>query len=497
MSAGPSSPATAAPAPTAPVPTAQQPAEDSPLTSSVSTTNACRMCMPLGAALAFAGLDRTVPFLHGSQGCATYIRRYLISHFNEPMDIASSSVGEAATVFGGEANLRTGIANVTSVYRPSLIGVATTCLVETIGEDVPAMLRRIEADREPAPEGAEEAQAADGAAGTEEVHPPVLINASTPSYAGTHADGYHAAVAAAVGQIAQPGETTDRITLLPGILSPADLRHLHEIVGGFEVPATMVPDYSDRLDGATAARYDRLPEGGTSLDAIAGAGSSRAAITLGGLVTPGTDLAGDVLATTFGVEHHRLPMPIGIRLTDRFVDLLGDLSGRPAPAWLSDERGRLIDAYVDGHKYLAEATAVVYGDEDLVLALAVFLAEIGITPAVCATGGRSGRLARDLAQYAPELDGAVQVIEDVDFHKIGILSRRNPPDLFIGHSKGYSIARELGVPLVRVGLPIHDRIGGQRLQHVGYRGTQQLFDRLCNTIIQRRQDESPVGYSYM
>lgn len=127
--------------------------------------------MPLGAALAFAGLDRTVPFLHGSQGCATYIRRYLISHFNEPMDIASSSVGEAATVFGGEANLRTGIANVTSVYRPSLIGVATTCLVETIGEDVPAMLRRIEADREPAPEGAEEAQAADGAAGTEEVHP--------------------------------------------------------------------------------------------------------------------------------------------------------------------------------------------------------------------------------------------------------------------------------------------------------------------------------------
>jgi nitrogenase molybdenum-iron protein NifN len=69
--------------------------------------------------------------------------------------------------------------------------------------------------------------------------------------------------------------------------------------------------------------------------------------------------------------------------------------------------------------------------------------------------------------------------------------------LLIGHSKGYHLARRLGVPLVRVGLPIHDRLGGQRLLHVGYRGAQQLFDRLVNTLLERQQDASPVGYSYM
>ncbi|MFZ0051635.1 MAG: nitrogenase component 1, partial [Desulfobaccales bacterium] len=60
----------------------------------VSTTNACKLCKPLGACLAFRGVEGAVPFLHGSQGCATYMRRYIISHFREPMDIASSSLGE-------------------------------------------------------------------------------------------------------------------------------------------------------------------------------------------------------------------------------------------------------------------------------------------------------------------------------------------------------------------------------------------------------------------
>ena len=59
-------------------------------TSYVSSTNACKLCAPLGACIAFAGVEGAVPLIHGSQGCGTYIRRYLISHFNEPIDIASS-----------------------------------------------------------------------------------------------------------------------------------------------------------------------------------------------------------------------------------------------------------------------------------------------------------------------------------------------------------------------------------------------------------------------
>ena len=33
------------------------------------------LCTPLGACLVYRGVEGCIPFLHGSQGCATYIRR--------------------------------------------------------------------------------------------------------------------------------------------------------------------------------------------------------------------------------------------------------------------------------------------------------------------------------------------------------------------------------------------------------------------------------------
>ena len=55
------------------------------------------------------------------------------------------------------------------------------------------------------------------------------------------------------------------------------------------------------------------------------------------------------------------------------------------------------------------------------------------------------------------------------------------------------MSRKLGVPLVRVGFPIHDRIDGPRMLHVGYRGAQQLFDRIANVGDRSRPGRSPGG----
>ena len=112
----------------------------------VATRNACKLCAPLGASIAIRGIEGALPFLHGSQGCATYMRRYIISHFREPMDIAASNFSETSTIFGGKECLYQGIKNVTSQYHPELIGIATTCLSETIGEDVASLLSRYEDD---------------------------------------------------------------------------------------------------------------------------------------------------------------------------------------------------------------------------------------------------------------------------------------------------------------------------------------------------------------
>jgi len=448
----------------------------------VSTTNACKLCTPLGACLAFRGVAGAVPFLHGSQGCATYMRRYIISHFREPMDIASSSLGEKHAIYGGGPNLKQGLRNVISKYHPQLIGVATTCLTETIGDDVPRLVK----------EFIQEYQEQGDAAPL-----PRIVTVSSPSYHGTHMEGFHRAVRNLVDQLTVPGPPVDAVNLLPGLVSPADIRYLKEILTDFGLRGIILPDISETLDGPQLATYRKIPAGGTSLEDIAQMGRARATIEYGATLKD-QDTAGTLLAERFGVNLFQIGLPIGLRETDLFFSLLEMLSGQAIPEKHELERGRLLDAYVDGHKYVFGKKAVVYGEEDLVVGLTAFLAEIGVQPVLCASGGHSGRLktavaavAADLLPEMPEVRGGV------DFYDIAEEAQNLAPDLLIGHSKGYHLAKQWQIPLIRVGFPIHDRFGGQRLLHLGYRGAQQLLDRLINAVLAKKQDDSSIGYGYL
>jgi nitrogenase molybdenum-iron protein NifN len=137
----------------------------------------------------------------------------------------------------------------------------------------------------------------------------------------------------------------------------------------------------------------------------------------------------------------------------------------------------------------------VYGDPELVAGLAGFLAEIGARPVLCATGARN----RALRHALKELPAGVveDVLEDTDYGTIESACSKLKPELLIGSSKGYRVARALGVPLLRAGFPIHDRLGAGRVLHVGYRGTMQLFDSVVNTLLDAKQSSSPIGFSYL
>jgi nitrogenase molybdenum-iron protein NifN len=484
--------------------------------SYVSTTNACKLCKPLGACLAFRGIEGAVPFLHGSQGCATYMRRYIISHFREPMDIASSSLGEKHAIYGGGPNLKQGIRTVMNKYGARLVGIATTCLTETIGDDVGAIVKEFrreaqtdasaDADKHPRLQTAS-AETPPGAG--EEL--PLLVTVSTPSYSGTHMEGFHATVRAVVDQLAVAAAGTPSgaveagvtrsvgraINLLPGFVSPADIRYLKEIMEDFAVPGTILPDISDTLDGPAQEDYLKIPAGGTPLAAIRGMGTACGTVEFG-RVLGGQATAGRLLEERCAVPLHALGMPIGLRETDRLFEVLEDLSGHPVPAKHAAERGRLVDALVDTHKYVFNKRVLIYGDEDLVVGLAALVAEVGIRPVLCAAGGRSGHFQAAVDAVTADLLAEPPLVrEGVDFYDIAEEAAGLALDLIIGHSKGYSLARRWGLPLIRVGFPIHDRVGGQRVLHLGYRGAQQLLDQMVNALLAKKQQESSVGYGYL
>jgi len=444
-----------------------------------ATQNACKLCNPLGACLAFRGIENCVPFLHGSQGCATYIRRYLISHYKEPIDIASSNFHEETAVFGGSHNLKIGLKNVSEQYKPDVIGIATTCLSETIGDDVPMILREYKKEfKNGSPM-------------------PIMIHASTPSYQGSHIDGFHAAVYATVKALAEKMPQQRLINLFPNMVSPSDMRYLKEILGDFGVPFMMLPDYSQTMDGGPWGEYHRIPPGGTPASAIATAASAMASIEFGSTIEASKSAARH-LDVMFGVPAWHLPLPIGIKGSDKFFSLLETLTGERRAEKYEDERRRLVDAYADGHKYVFDKRVIIYGEEDLVIGMAAFLREIGMVPVLCASGGKSGLMKKRIEELVPDMDElGIKVREGVDFVDIEDEAKILHPDFLIGNSKGYTMSRKNNIPLLRLGFPIHDRFGGQRMHHLGYRGTQELFDRIVNTVIEQRQNASAIGYTYM
>jgi nitrogenase molybdenum-iron protein NifN len=115
-----------------------------------------------------------------------------------------------------------------------------------------------------------------------------------------------------------------------------------------------------------------------------------------------------------------------------------------------------------------------------------------------ATGTKSDRFASAVTAALDEVCQTMPVIrDDADFMDIEEEAAELAPDLLVGHSKGYKLARAASIPLIRVGFPIHDRFGGQRILHVGYEGALSLYDMLVNAVLEKSQDECPVGYGYL
>jgi nitrogenase molybdenum-iron protein NifN len=325
---------------------------------------------------------------------------------------------------------------------------------------------------------------------------PPLASVSTPSYRGTHISGFQDAVRSLFDRFAEGGPRGRRTILLPGFVSPADLRSLKETAATTNFEAEIVPDYSDTLDGGSWDAYRSIPTGGTPLSSLRAAGRALAVLELGGTLALSQSTPGALLQERFGVERVSLGLPIGLAATDAYFAVVERLSGRRVHESILAERARLVDAYVDGHKYLYGLKVVVFGDPDLTAALAGFLFEIGAKPVVCATGSEGVSFEKAIRTASPEMKDTPLFLEGADYQTIEEAAKPLGCELLLGPSKGFTLERALGVPLVRVGFPVHDRFGSGRLRHLGYGGSMELFDRLVNTVLEGRQNLAPIGNSY-
>jgi nitrogenase molybdenum-iron protein NifN len=231
--------------------------------------------------------------------------------------------------------------------------------------------------------------------------------------------------------------------------------------------------------------YTKVPVSGTKISDIKSMGGAAATIELG-MTAEDSFSPGRYLETEFRVPLYRVPIPMGLNNTDLFVRTLQEISGNPAPQSLEEERGRLMDCMIDSHKYNFAGRSVIFGEPELVLAVTGVCMENGIYPAVVAIGSRNKKLAGLLEPYLDEAAGECQVLSGADFAQIREKVSGAEVNIAIGHSDGRYLTEKEGIPLVRIGFPIHDRVGGQRLMSVGYTGTAMFLDRITNTLLENK-----------
>lgn len=432
--------------------------------------NPCKMCMPMGAVSALCGIKGCMSILHGSQGCATYIRRHMATHYNEPVDIASSSLTEEGTVFGGEANLMKGLGNLIDLYNPEVIGICTTCLAETIGEDVGAIVKKF---YEQNPETGVK-----------------IISIASPGYGGTQNEGWFAALCAVLSQVGQDAAPNGKINIITPMISPADTRWLKSFLTGMGVDFILLPDLSENLDGVTKKRYNRLKTGGTSISDISKMAGAKLTVEFSEF-TNETESPAAYLSKAYGVPFIKLPLPVGVRGMDQLINTIERVGGVVTDD-MKKARGRYLDAMVDSHKYSASARAAVFGEPDFVTAVIRLCCENGILPVLAATGSVSPMLREMLV---PELTECrdfcfaddIPIIDDCDFAEIEQRCKEFGANLLIGSSDGRRIAHNLGITLIRCAFPIHDYVGGQRVRMLGFEGSLNLLDQVANAMLTKTE----------
>jgi nitrogenase molybdenum-iron protein beta chain len=436
---------------------------EGPVEHTTGKINPAKTCQPLGALYAALGIHGCLPHSHGSQGCCAYHRMHLTRHFRDPVMASSSSFTEGASVFGGAANLKTSIKNVFAIYNPEIMAVHTTCLSETIGDDIPTIIKQAEI-----PEGK------------------TVIHINTPSYQGSHVTGFSGMCRAMVSYLCQSDGPVKKsqVNVLPGFVNPGDMREIRRIVGELGIKMILFPDTSGVLDAPLTGRYRMYPEGGATVAQIRDAGNSEVTIALGSFAS---NDAADLLQEKCGVTGIPLKLPIGLAATDTFIMALKDWFGAEVPASLALERGQVIDTLIDTHFHYQGKTVAVFGDPDHVIAMTEFLITMGMVPKYVLTGtpGKAFEAEIGAMLEAAGIAGS-KVRAEGDLFELRQWIKEAPVDLLIGTSYGKYIARAEDIPFVRFGFPILDRAVHPLMPVVGYRGCLRLIEQISNALLDRR-----------
>jgi len=451
----------------------------------VLTINPAKTCQPLGAMLCALGFHKTLPYIHGSQGCVAYFRTYFNRHFREPVAAVSDSMTEDAAVFGGQKNMFEGMENARTLYQPEMMAVSTTCMAEVIGDDLNAFIGNAKKE------------------GRVPLDYPTPF-AHTPSFVGSHINGWDNMLEGILRYFTlnemehkTPG-SNGKLNLVMGFETYlGNFRVIKRMLREMGVDYTLLSDPEEILDTPADGQF-RMYAGGTRQEEVKDAPNAIDTLLLQPWQLTKTK---KYVQETWKHAATALDIPMGLAGTDAFLMKVADLTGKPIPESLERERGRLVDMMTDSHSWLHGKKYSLFGDPDFVMGLCQFLMELGAEPlhVLCHNGSKRWAKAMTKVLKDSPYGQEAEVYIGKDLWHLRSLVFSHKPDFLIGSSYGKLIQRdtlhkgkEFEVPLIRIGFPIFDRHHLHHETTMGYEGAMYILKTLVNAVMEQLDQETMV-----
>jgi len=411
--------------------------------------NPIKLSQPMGAALAFFGVGGCMPLMHGAIGCTSFTKVFLTRHFAEPIAIQTTAVTDVTAILdGGDYNIVESVKNITGKVTPELIGLFTTGLTETKGDDIRGVAARIDFP---------------------------LVHVNTPDYEGALESGWALATKALIDQLVEPTEAIDdeKVLLLPHVsLTPVEVEKIREFIAAFGFEVLALPDLSTSLDGHLGEKQAALSSGGISVEEIRAAASANFVLSVGASMRPSAEA---LRKKNPFIRHLHFDHLQGLEATDALAALLLKESGRQEPPQgLVRWRKRLQDAMLDSHFSLGQTRFLVAGEPDQIAGLCSSLREAGGRVRVAISTVDSPQL-----EQIPAEKVLVGDLEDAE-------NLHDEYDLIITNFHGETLSHRLHKALVLRGYPNWEQVGNQLKNDVLYEGGAYFLFEAANAATRWR-----------
>ncbi len=414
--------------------------------------NPHKLSQPMGSTLAFLGVDRCMPLMHGGQGCASFTKVLFTRHFCEPIALQTTAVTDVTAVLdGGDYSIVESIKNIREKVTPELIGLHTTGLPETKGDDIRGVASKIDVP---------------------------LVYVNTPDYEGAFESGWTLTIKALINQLTDSATTVEsnKLVFVPhASMGPLEVEKFKDLIESFGFRVVAVPDLSLSLDGHLGEKQASLSSGGVTVEEIKALADSGFILTVGASVkSVGEALQGK----NPHIKHQHFSHVSGLVGSDELIGWLLKISGLADPPKVVVRwRKRLQDALLDSHFSIGQTRFLLVAEPDHLVGMAASLTEAGakITLAIATAD----------SPVLDEIKADKVIVGDLeDAEKL-----HSSYDVIIGNYHTEALAHRFGKAAVMRGFPNYEEVGNALKYDVLYEGGAYFLFEIANAAEKLREEQ--------